>query len=313
MIKRLDKAIKKAHEFLFSRRDNNGLWRDFYIRNYGESVDWISSYTGLSLLNSGISISVLKLTANSLFERQNNRYPGWGFDRPAPPDADSTAFAVMFLSHFQDYREEIDKSKMFLLKHQRENGSVQTYLPEIVKPYVSYDVSVEGWCSGIPGVTATFLQALGENQKAVRYMLTSQTQEGYWKSYWYTNDTYSTSHAIFALRDYEECRKQVLLAQEWVSQRLNFKVPFYLALSLQALIGNNNHNEVVKQGIERLLDMQEQDGSWADYPVLRFPLPSNLEPWRNMSRLREDARDQNRVFTTATCLQALHKYNKIHE
>ncbi len=305
----IDKAIENAKEFIFSNKDDEDLWRDFKIRNYGESVDWVSSYVGFLLLQSGVPSSKLESTARLIVERRNDEYAGWGFDEKVVPDADSTAFTVLFLSYFQ-YREEINKSRSFLLRHQKPDGSFGTYIPELIKPYIAEDTTPEGWCSGIPDITATVLRALGNNRKAIEYMKRSQQQEGFWRSYWYNDDIYSTTQAILALKSYD-CKEQTDKAQKWLSQKLNSDTPFYLALSLRGVMDNKKYRDEVRQGIENLLRMQVQNGGWDPHPTLRFPAPSNTEPWRNPDRLREEAKDQKGLFTTATCLHTLHKYSAI--
>ena len=76
----LEEAIKKAREFVFSNRDDSGLWKDFESCTHGESIDWVSSYVGLCLLNSGIPKSDLELTANSISKRQNEKLGGWSYN-----------------------------------------------------------------------------------------------------------------------------------------------------------------------------------------------------------------------------------------
>lgn len=305
----LEEAIKKAREFIFTNRDSSGLWRDFETRTHGESIDWASSYVGLCLLESGIPVSDLEVTANSIFNRQNKEHGGWGYNEKIVPDADSTAFSILFLSHF-DY--DLTKAKDFLLQHQKDDGSFATYIPILIRQYyrISTEMSVDGWCSGIPDVTATALQALGNDKKAVEYMKRNQTTEGFWKAYWYNNYIYSTVHGIIAIKGHDS-GPAIKKAQEWLSrQKIVPEVPFYMALSLQGFMTNGSFAEEIQNGINRLLDLQQEDGSWRTYPILRFPLPSNLEPWRDSGRWREESKDQNRVFTTATCLQTLSQYQK---
>lgn len=305
----LEEAIKKAREFVFSNRDDSGLWKDFETRTHGESIDWVSSYIGLCLLNSGIPKSDLELTANSISKRQNEEHGGWGYNEKIVPDADSTAFSILFLSHF-DY--DLNRAKDFLLAHQKSDGSFGTYIPELIKQYyrIPTEMSIDGWCSGIPDVTATALQALGEGKEAVEYIKKHQADEGFWRAYWYNNDIYSTVHGIRAIKG-NGSGNEIEKAQDWLArQKIIPDVPFYMALSLQGFMTNGSFGEQIENGIKRLLDLQQKDGSWGTYPILRFPLPSNLEPWNDSSRWREESKDQNRVFTTATCLQTLSQYEE---
>lgn len=108
----LTDSIEKAKNFIFSKMDSNGLWKDFESRSHGESIDWVSSYVGLSLLESGIPSFELKLTAKTVAERQNKEYGGWGWNEKIFPDADSTAFSILFLSHL-GYEKEIKRGYLF--------------------------------------------------------------------------------------------------------------------------------------------------------------------------------------------------------
>ena len=289
-----------------------GLWKDFKSRNHRESIDWVSSYIGLSLLRAKTPISNLELTANSISKRQNKN-GGWGYNNEtSAPDADSTAFSILFLSNF-GYEAEVGKAKQFLLQHQGKDGGFGTYLPESVredyKRRIPADMTIDGWCSSMPDVTAIALQALGNNDRAIEYMKQNQNIEGFWRAYWYNNDIYSTVQGIKSLGNHE-CKEPIGKAQRWLAQQTP-EIPFYLALSLQGLITNNNYSTEINSGISKLIDSQEEDGSWKDFPILRVPAFPNLKPWEDSSRWRREISDQNRIFTTATCLETLCNHHSI--
>lgn len=199
------------------------------------------------------------------------------------------------------------------MKHKKPDGSFGTYIPELIRRHygIPTEKSVDGWCHGISDVTASALQALGNAEYSVRYLIKNQTDEGFWRTYWYNSDIYSTVHAVKALKNHG-CQDLIEKAQLWLArQKILPEVPFYIALSLQGLMINRNFSSQTIRGISRLLDLQEDDGSWKSYPILRFPLHSNTEPWKDASRWREDAKDKNRIFTTATCLQTLSLYKNM--
>ncbi|RLG15417.1 MAG: hypothetical protein DRN71_01360 [Candidatus Nanohalarchaeota archaeon] len=140
--------------------------------------------------------------------------------------------------------------------------------------------------------------------------INTQQEDSQWKSYWWTSDVYATTHSLEALSKlgYDD---QVKKATEWIAQNDNIpNVPFYLALSIQALIRNKKDYETANSRVEKLLSSQRDDGSWNTTPILQFPLPSNTQPWHHSNRWREDARDQNRIFTTSSCIKALNEYQK---
>lgn len=307
---RIDVAIQKATEFVLSNRNDDGMWYNFLTRHHGESADWVSSFAGLNLLGSGINQEELTATAESVLRRQREN-GGFSYNHKIVPDADSTAFAIRFLSHF-DYQSELDMAKKFLKEHQNSDGGFRTYQEQSIRKYarIPPEMSVEGWCSSTPDITASALLTNFDNDVAVQFLLNTQQEDGRWRSYWWTSDVYATTHSLEALSNlgYDD---QVKKANEWIAQDDNIpNVPFYLALSIQALIRNKKDYGIAKSRIEKLLSSQRDDGSWDTTPILQFPLPSNIQPWYYSNRWRDDARDQNRIFTTSSCIKALSEYQR---
>lgn len=293
----LSKTITKTENFLLENRLPNNLWTDFKFNHHGESIDWVSSYVGLSL----ISTSKEKLidTAASIAKLQQDS-GGFSYNHKVCADADSTAIAIKFLDYF-GHHKAVEKAKDFLKLHQLPDGSYSTYLPNLLRKHkrMPSEVSIEGWCSGTPEITATALQVIPNNLKAINYLKNSQQKDGSWRSYWWNNDIYATAFATKVLQG-----KEIEKAQRWLA-RTSSDIPFYMALSVQALISNKKHRREVESRVEQLVKAQQRDGSWKAKPILRLPWPDNSKPWINPKRKKEDLEDQNRFFTTATCLGAL--------
>ncbi|MAE13174.1 hypothetical protein CMO92_01295 [Candidatus Woesearchaeota archaeon] len=149
-----------------------------------------------------------------------------------------------------------------------------------------------------------------DNDVAVQFLLDTQQEDGRWRSYWWTSDVYATAHCVEALSKFE-CDDHVKKAEQWLAQDDNIpNIPFYLALSIQTVVRNKKYDGIIKSRIEKLLSSQRKDGSWDTRPILQFPLPSNMQPWYDSNRWREDARDQNRIFTTSSCIKALHEFQR---
>lgn len=306
----INTAIEEATTFIFNNQNDDGMWYNFLTRHHGESADWVSSYVGLNLLKSGIDQDLLTKTAKSVLERQREN-GGFSYNHKIVPDADSTAFAIRFLSHF-GYQKELDDARAFLAKHQHEGG-FRTYQEQAIRNYarIPLEMSVAGWCTPTPDVTASVLLTGMQDKSAEQFLLKSQQEDGQWHSYWWTSDVYATSHSLEALSrlGYKD---EVTKGQEWLAQEANVPdIPFYLALSIQSLLENEEAYEIVKTRAEKLLLSQRNDGSWNTMPTLQFPLPSNTNPHTSPGRWRPDARDQNRIFTTSACIRALNKYQRI--
>jgi hypothetical protein len=88
--------------------------------------------------------------------------------------------------------------------------------------------------------------------------------------------------------------------------------PINTAIALRALLPADAPANVTRRAAEWLLAAQEQDGGWPSCPILRFPRPEVLAPWAdpNFPEMEPGSRrdDNNRLFTTATVLQALRAY-----
>ncbi|MBA4320745.1 MAG: hypothetical protein C0412_20330 [Flavobacterium sp.] len=313
------KSILLATDFLFSHQNRQGMWEDFRTDTHENSVDWVTAYVGNILVESGVDKNKLSQTALFLSRRQHKN-GGFSYNRQTTvPDSDSTSFAILFLSHF-GYNKQIKKAIDFLLMHQKNKGGFVTFLPELIKKDTAYSkFDVSGWCGEIPEVTALAIQALkkinkhnvnSKIQKAIQYLLKTQLPDGRWHSYWWNSDIYATSKVASVISDKDIYVKKTCkyLSDEY----LNLNIPFYLALCLNGLIlCHENYNKLIDKGVKKIIKLQQNDGGWESYPSLTFPLPSDTQPWKGKKRRSADTDDQNRIFTTATCLQVLSLYAKI--
>lgn len=295
----INASLDRARDYLLKNLGKDNLWRDFYTKTHGESIDWVTSYVGNSLYGF-CDKDILGDVARSLVNRQNKN-GGWGYNHKIVPDTDSTAFAIMFLSRF-DFKDKIELARQFLLKHQRATGGFSTYNEDEIRSYyrIPAEMSVGGWCNETPEITATAIQALRklgytEVGKAFSYIL-SQQINGKWRSYWWNNDIYATVNCFNVINNPDSRNK----AKEWLINN-PLEIPFYLGLSLRGLEASEEQNRRVK----RLFELQKEDGSWESYPILRFPNPDNKEPWVDAGRWTDDVKDQNSLFTTATILASL--------
>ena len=301
-------SLEKAAEFVLTSRNEDGMWYNFLTRHHGESADWVSSFAGLNLLEAGVSKYELEKTAKSILQRQKSN-GGFSYNDKIVPDADSTAFAIRFLRNF-GYGQEISNALSFLGKHQNKDGGFGTYREDAIREYyrIPKEMLVEGWCASTPDITASAI-LVNPNDNAIKYLLDTQKEEGKWKSYWWNSDVYSTVHCKEALEKlgFDE---EVSKAKKWLAKDENIPdVAFYLALSVNALHQDNKYGETLNRRVSRLVELQREDGSWNTSPILQFPMPSDKEPWNSSERWREDAKDQNRIFTTSTCAKALSKFD----
>jgi len=307
-MKSIEKSINKATEFVLGSRDKDGMWYNFLTRHHGESADWVTSFAGLNLLKAGVDKIELRKTARSVLERQKKN-GGFSYNDKIVPDADSTAFAIRFLKNF-GYEKELKNAQEFLKSHQNNDGGFGTYREKAIREYhrIPENMSVEGWCASTPDITASVFLVDNKNKKARDYLIKTQRKGGNWNSYWWTSDVYVTVHSLEALSKLKD-KDKILKSQNWLADNKNVpEAAFYIALSMQGLLENPKYKSILEERAYKLIEFQREDGSWNTTPILRFPLPSNKEPWKDNSKWREDAKDQNRIFTTSTCIRALSCY-----
>jgi hypothetical protein len=203
----------------------------------------------------------------------------------------------------------------------RESGPIRRFMG--VARWMRFD----GWCSPHVEVTAMAGRALAavlpdnggpEADAAWRYVRARQRLDGSWSSYWWTSPHYATRQAV-GLAALLEDRGAVDRAADWALRRQAgdgtwsasdaASSAFATALSLSLLLNAGATGHPVECAVSRLAALQDDDGGWPSHPILRIPLPGDVEPdrrrrWRLGGRGLV-VRDHHRTFTSAACLAAL--------
>lgn len=328
--------VRSGVAFLLERQGDDGLWRDFETLA-GESADWVTGYVGRSLQLAGAPRSALARAARALLERQRPD-GGWGYHEAVPTDADSTAYASLFLAAGGwAPPDAATRALACLERHQRQpEGGVATYAGEReIREYMELPAtfSIRGWCrphvevSAAAGLAALALGRSGRRAAlaAWRFLQPRQQQAGQWESYWWTLPHYPTAVAVaFAevlppdAGAAEAVRRAVSWAQAaqasdggWQAGDDGRPSAFATALGVSILATGGAPTGDVERGIEALLATGDDDGGWPNLPALRIPPPDVEEP-ADMERWRVDElgtgvviADQHRLYTTATAVAAL--------
>jgi prenyltransferase beta subunit len=339
---RLERSIEKASRFLEGSRNPDGLWSDF-LTLAGESVSWVSGYVGYAMSHQGSEqkSNWLKETA-FLIRDQQHANGGWGYGPSVPPDADSTSWCLRFLSSTGTQSpESCERGSRFLLAHQNQtDGGFRTYSsPHDVGRYMGLkgSISFEGWLSSQLCVTAVAVAALIEGrsihgiEEALNLIRMSQTAEGYWNSYWWSGSLYATVHCMEAIKSgmtggdagsLDRARTWIAGTQladgSWGSSFVSGGVPFWTALALRGLmvVHQPDPGGRIGRGADWLLNHQLEDGSWPSGYLLRIPLPSMKEPWKQSSwncggrAINAVISDHRQLFSTATAFSALSEYRE---
>ena len=333
MHERVRAAIASGIDFLLAGQGGDGLWRDF-LTPAGEASTWPSAYIGNALQLVGADRGAVERAADALALCQQPD-GGWGYNEGTPSDADSTSWAVLFLTRMQRCDGACHRAGTCLARHQRWlSGGVATYAePGPIRRYMGLGrwVPFRGWCHPhieVSAVAGRAYCALASDVScaraggAWRYVRLRQNADGSWDSYWWNSPHFATQQAValaLSMRDLDPVRRAAAWTLRGQRHDGGWGVPgeavassFATALSLSVLaVSGLDDRQLIAGGIDALLRQQQADGGWPSRPALRIPLPADRSPagddrWR---LIRFGAgivvQDQHRTFTSATCVAAL--------
>jgi squalene cyclase len=324
-------ALERGIGFLLAKQGGDGLWRDF-LTPAGEASEWPTGFIATALHLAGAEASVLQRAADTLLASQNDD-GGWAYNENVPSDADSTACVLLFLALIGHRGSTCRRAARCLVTHQRsENGGIATFRePGPIRRFMGVGrlMRFNGWCRPHTEVTATAGRALAafapddhspEITAAWRYARSQQRADGSWSSYWWTSPHYATLQAVeLAVTVGDD--ESVSGAAEWAirtqAEDGAWSAPgaatsaFTTALSLSILLNAKASPRPVDRAISRLAALQDEDGGWPSHPIMRIPLPGDVDPDRER-RWRFGClgrgliiEDQHRTFTSAACIAAL--------
>lgn len=300
----------------------------------GESTEWVAAYVAGSLSNCSENEQAL-VRATRLLLRCQRMNGGWGYGHLSPPDADSTAAALLFLARRPEVpAQSIERAVSFLVDHvDPRDGGIRTYrrtwgLRVLMR---AWQTSFDGWQSSHVCVAAVAARALdstrqspADTTRAVsEYLRIRQKADGLWRGYWWDDPLYATAGALRFLRRngaMPELRFDAASAirarqhtdGSWSTPDGQRDSPFATALAVDSLCALGLTTSVaVQRAADWLVEAQRDDGSWTSVPIMRIPHPCEMEPdqvadWR-IDQLGTGVliRDQHRRFTTATVTRSL--------
>ncbi len=247
-------------------------------------------------------------------------------------DGDTTAWVINLLLSLGDIdRATIDAGIRGLTQYQQPDGGFSTYLERALGPEAA------GYTCSHVEVTAAVIEVLlmagfpaGDKviRKGLEFIKQRQEPDGLWEAYWWDGQMYSTFHCLLAMQksgcipsseSRDRLVERILSMQgeggSWGDATLGKNESFETALAIKILLLLDSSlaaSSEVKQGVVSLLNYQKADGGFNSAPMMRVPEIGEKEPWR-IKEWKLDlavgfgiiARDQNRLFTTATVLSAL--------
>lgn len=271
---------------------------------------------------------------------------GWAYNKEVPTDSDSTAWALLALTLVPQWKPSaIIKGLQYLKRHQdMSSGGFKTYdIYDGIDIYIdTADPSlIVGWSSPHVSVTASCIQAFlfsgrgifkNSLQKGIKYLLRNNKMHRNWTCYWWKGSGYPTYQVTKLLsltnnlssKFYNEIVHNIL-SNGCENQYIKSDEAEYSSLEVESFEIANNMltlllfpNKISKSSIDRLAELlvkiQLSDGSWPSAPILRIPPPMVKNPEEIKSWLYDSngtrviIKDQVRLFTSATVINALIKY-----
>jgi hypothetical protein len=302
------RACSRATSFILQGQDVDGAWRDFRLTP-GRSDAWVTAYVGSRLLrsaqkNSGLELPPAIQHALRFLAEARHKSGGWGYNVGCEADADSTAQAILF---FRKARYHVPlRDYATLARFQLPDGAFATY--KTPRPQ-------HGWGHGHPDVTAVVLQALAAVLPPDHTILL----RGYasldahlrgrhpWASYWWSSPLYLARELLVLHKSHPEAPRPPILPPQ-VPQDANC---FEIALGLEVALLRNEPFPQVSGMAQRLLTLQEADGGWRSAPILRITDPRSQSLDDAFCRNSPVAGDGRRLFTSATALAALIRYDRL--
>jgi squalene cyclase len=323
-------SISQATEFLLASRTRAGWWRDFsgtgreahedWSRVFGWTDEWLSAFVATALAGTGDARArqAAQQTWMLLAER---RLPsgGWGHNRMAPVDGDSTAFGLRLARVIGAVESAAARAaRLILERHRLPDGGIASYLEadcprlptESLRPP---DGSYAGWCRTSHACVTANTASLGD-ARALEFLRRAQREDGSWASYWWDEDGYATALAAEALAatGRADDRARIGRAACWAATRIGpdggvADAPFATARALGVLhlaADGTALRQQRERSVRWLIDRQDADGGWPASAWSLAPRPDVTD--RKTSPVPPiGCLDEARTFTTAAVLAAL--------
>jgi hypothetical protein len=289
----IDQAITLGIHYLSRHQRRNGAWVDFLLHP-GASTEWITAHVAFVLEPVPQARQLTRRAADYLASVGRSE-GGWGYCRRVANDCDSTAQALMVLTHHQirPPRFVID----WLLAAQAPSGGFPTY------PAPLRSEPANGWQREHADVTLMVVEAIrrldikpATQNRALRWLETT-TARPLIQSYWWSSPAYAGwAQARTGFRADEAGAEACRLI------RGHDGVPALPMLIMAASKSGHLTDVLKKQALTTLIAEQWTDGSWPCQPCLRVTDATRNDAGNLDGPTFAGAR---RVFSTAHAVAAL--------
>ncbi len=328
----LQNCILSAIEFLKSKQQQNGSWRE-YINQGGISDTWstafiLSKISEDSALKSKFSDEI----SNGLAFLNRVRISAlWSYNSTWIEDADSTNFVFLsyLLNNIKIEGHHLEKWLMF----QKSNGGFSTYSDNIrlLRSLNDKNISnADGWLSIHNCVSAVSFYFLSHHNPG-SHSFTKMKQ--YFEedfnnrsdSYWWTNNIYTCYYLAKTYQLLNENKKlnsiintvKAMQNKSGSFSDVYGESLFYTGLALEILLleENENLNTATEKTVAFVVKNQFNDGSWQNSNALQVPNSQDVKPANchfpvaNFG-MNVRAKEFNRLFTTSAVLKSLSVYEQ---
>lgn len=301
----LEETIAGGLEYILSMQAEDGFWTEWVLPP-GSSSTWTTAYVGYQLRHLPLKLAVQAAPRITAAARWLSAHAfancGWGYNEMVGSDADSTAYAILFLKSVD--QPVPGAAYTLLINHQGVDGGFATYLP-VGEP--------DSWNVSHPDVTPVTLLALLTQpapdrrvvHRGIEYILRQKISLDLWNSFWWSSCLYGTE-ANLSLLDAAGIQMPSSAALTQIEPSNAFEVA--LLISSLLYVELDASHVMIRDLVDKLIIQQQPDGSWNTAPILRVTRRDCYKPWvsGDAGLLYEEP---NRLFTTAT---VLHTLTKVH-
>ena len=299
----LEETIAAGLSYILSMQAEDGSWTEWALPP-GSSSTWTTAYVGYELraLPNDLMAQATPHIALAARWQCANVFAdgGWGYNALVGSDADSTAYAILFLA--STGQQAPAAAYTLLADLQCADGGFATYLPIGER---------NAWNVSHPDVTPMALLAMRQHpapdrdaiQRGIGYVLRQKTALGLWNSFWWDTCLYGTQACLSLLHAVGiAVPSPAAPALTEIEPANAFEVA--LLISSLLFVDRNGSHVLIRELVDKLICQQRPDGSWNSAPILRITRRDCYEPWASGDAGQLYA-EPNRLFTSATVLHAL--------
>jgi squalene cyclase len=299
-----DDALAAGLEYILSLQAMDGSWTEWELPP-GRSSPWTTAFVGykLRVLPSHLAkrASAAKQRAAEWLAQAEGTGGGWGYNEIVGPDADSTAFGILFLSSQGRTIQETSYDR--LCSFHNNDGGFSTYLPQDSND--SWGVShADVSPIALLAVLTKYPRTSSLVQRGVEYVLSQRTSVGLWNSFWWESPLYATEANLSLLSTvcpkFDTSKSYESLAG--MAPQNAFEAA--LLLSSMLYVRPGYRSDATGPLIDWIIERQQGDGSWESAPILRVTRRDCFEPWQ-CEHPGDRFADPTRLFTCSVVLEAL--------